>query len=78
LEEMFGHLDDVFFDCDQPEKLAELIRGLYLDPDRRHALAAAQQAVCERFAWPVESRRYVSVMTRLVQPKDSLPGPLAV
>jgi hypothetical protein len=72
LQEMFGHLDGVFFDCDQPEKLAGLIRRLYWDRARARELAQQQQAVCARFAWPVESQRYVAVMTGLVQPTEPL------
>jgi glycosyltransferase involved in cell wall biosynthesis len=72
LEELFGHLNGVFFHCDQPEQLAGLIRGLYHNPEAARALAQQQQAVCAGFAWPVEGRRYVAVMKRLVQAPETV------
>jgi glycosyltransferase involved in cell wall biosynthesis len=74
LQEMFGHLEGVFFDCEQPAKLADLIRRLYWDRAQARELAQHEQAVCARFAWPVESQRYVAVMAGLVQPKEPLLG----
>jgi glycosyltransferase involved in cell wall biosynthesis len=71
LGEMFGHIDGLFFQCHEPEQLAALIRALYFDRDRARALAQREQAVCASFAWPVESRRYVAVMQRLVQAHDT-------
>ena len=74
LQELFGHLDGVFFECDQPERLAALIRTLYWDRARGRELAQQEQAVCARFAWPVESQRYVAVMAGLVRPQEPLLG----
>jgi glycosyltransferase involved in cell wall biosynthesis len=71
LGEMFGHIDGLFFHCDEPEKLAGLIRALHDDRALARVLAQREQAVCANFAWPVESQRYVTVMQRLVQAHDT-------
>jgi glycosyltransferase involved in cell wall biosynthesis len=65
LEELFGHIDGTFFECDQPEQLAGLVRRLAQDRDAARRLAHQQQAVCAGFAWPVEGRRYLAVLERL-------------
>jgi glycosyltransferase involved in cell wall biosynthesis len=65
LQEMFGHIDGIFFHCDDPQALADLLRRMVLDREHARSVAQQQQAVCAGFAWPLESQRYVAVMRRL-------------
>jgi glycosyltransferase involved in cell wall biosynthesis len=68
LTEMFGDIRGVFFSTDDPAALARLIHQVYADPAAARAILAQQQAVCARFAWPVERQRYLDAMNRLAWP----------
>jgi glycosyltransferase involved in cell wall biosynthesis/O-antigen/teichoic acid export membrane protein len=77
LEELFGHIDGTFFECDQPEQLAGLLRRLGKDSSAASRLAQEQQAVCASFAWALESQRYVDVLQRLRrQARQPAPEPV--
>ena len=65
LHEIFGQASGAFFEPDDPEELAGLLRALYADPRSAERLLSQQQTICASFAWPVEKLRYVAVMNEL-------------
>jgi glycosyltransferase involved in cell wall biosynthesis len=66
LDELFGHVNGVFFETNDPAGLAERLRALYHRPELRRQMAQQQQAVCAAFAWAAERRRYCRVMNQVL------------
>jgi phosphatidylinositol alpha-mannosyltransferase len=68
-----GH-DGVLVPPADPQRLAEELQGMHLEPERREQMGAAARASAERFAWPRITDRLERVYERAAGPQPEPSG----